>query len=459
MPDLARIQSLIVQAAAGPVYRLAFFKIESTAGARRFLRACRPRIPSAAEPQRPPPILQLALSWRGLGRLAAGHPGLAPAEGERQLEASFVAPLPFDPDSLGFTGASAPEHWWAGGWRNADLDLALYGAFADDAQADATMAELAARAAAEGLIELRLPRGAGGRLGGHRPAGGIVHFGYRDGISTPAIDWAGDGSAAVDFREILLGYPNLTYRMAPMQAGPWQDLVRDGSIACIAWIEQHVHAFNRFLRTAAGQLAGLAPAGREEEWLAARMMGRWRDGSPIMRWPDTPPATPDLDDRFGYDADPAGRRCPLNAHIRIAHARDDALAYPIARKFPNGPPRFIRRGFTYGPPATGETEDGIERGLVGLFFCARLNEQFFSVLRWMQATTFNDAFDHAPHTSRMQDAVTGTRSGRKVDRRLHLAEGERTSALELQDFITYRGVAHLLMPSLPSLDLLAEEPG
>ena len=69
---------------------------------------------------------------------------------------------------------------------------------------------------------------------------------------------------------------------------------------------------------------------------------------------------------------------------------------PTAIRFPRGTPRLIRRGFSYGPPLAGAVEDGVDRGLVGLFCFARVNEQFYTVMRWLQKTDFSDTFKTTP---------------------------------------------------------------
>ena len=72
-----------------------------------------------------------------------------------------------------------------------------------------------------------------------------------------------------------------------------------------------------------------------------------------------------IDDRDGY-------RCPLGAHMRRNNPRGEATV-------PGGvghKRRIIRRGMPYGPAYRGDPNDGIERGLVGLFINASLESQF-----------------------------------------------------------------------------------
>lgn len=456
MPDLNRIQRLIAQPAPWTRTAVLLFRLGDLAAARGFLRWARGRVPHGAEPgaARARPLF-LALSWQAIAKLAP--PGLDPEAGRRAFGSDFAEETPEHPavaPEAGFIGSSAPAHWWQERFATGDIELVVH-LNLDEGDEAAGLDELRTAAVAAGLAELTLPAFPNHALQGYRPAGGILHFGFRDGITNPKIDWAGDGAAPVDFRELLLGYPSADYPQNPFHPGPWQDFARDGSYLCLAWIHQDVAAFNRMVAELAPTLP--LPAGIDrEEWLAARIVGRWRDGSPVLRHPDRPPPSPDHEDGFGYGTDPAGRICPLNAHIRVVMPRDDALTYPNQVRFPKGPPRLMRRGFSYGAPLAGTADDGAERGLVGLFFCARLNEQFYTVLRWIQKTGFTEGFAQGGHSENMQDALVGLGAIPGADRRLRLGPAAGEAEPAMRDVITYRGVGCFFAPNLTSLDQLAQ---
>ena len=223
-------------------------------------------------------------------------------------------------------------------------------------------------------------------------------------------------------------------------------------------------AFEAFLSRYAAVLAPSLSGVDAKEWLAARLLGRWRDGTPLARHPDLPPAVPDVEDNsFGYADDPVGTRCPLDAHIRVVYSRDQPLSFANASRFPNGPPRLIRRGFTYGEPLASAEDDGRDRGLFGLFLCARVNEQFYTVLRWMQQTGFSDVFDRAKPGRAGQDRLTGSRlpggENRMPDTNILATVAGQSTSISLQPFIRYKGVAVLFVPSIAALrELAATEP-
>ena len=88
----------------------------------------------------------------------------------------------------------------------------------------------------------------------------------------------------------------------------------------------------------------------EEELLAAKMMGRWRSGAPLVLCPerDDPELGADSqrNDNFlyGADDDVRGFKCPLGSHARRMSPRDRLAVGNVNLH------RMIRRGTTYGPP-------------------------------------------------------------------------------------------------------------
>jgi Dyp-type peroxidase family len=120
------------------------------------------------------------------------------------------------------------------------------------------------------------------------------------------------------------------------------------------------------------------------ELVAAKIVGRWRDGTPVTLAPErTDPALAADRSRgndFTFRDDPRGERCPLGAHIRRANPRD-ALPGGFARSRRH---RIIRRGMPYGPVLPpGSDDDGADRGLVFVCFNASIRRQFETVNAWL----------------------------------------------------------------------------
>jgi deferrochelatase/peroxidase EfeB len=464
MADIDNIQALVVRSSAKPLVNVLLFRLADAGAARQFVREYAARVPrGAAGDVAGRPEFHLLFSWSGLEKLLRGHPALDVAQGRRAFEVFFADPTQA-PGSLamarqlGFIGASAPERWWDGRFVADEIDLAIYAGFDTEQKAQA-LADLRAAAARFGLTELALPAFPDGALGGNRPGDGRLHFGYRDGITAPDIDWSDSGRAnAVDLREILVGYPNDDYPTSPQRGGPWQDFARDGSHVALAWIYQDVATFNQFLQQNSTKAPPNVPRELAQEWIAAKMLGRWRDGSPLSKFPDAPPNPPEPSNDFGYAGDPGGLKCPITAHIRVANGRDQPLKFANQVRFPKGAPRVIRRGFSYGPKLEGLADDGVDRGLVGLFCFARVNEQFYTVLRWLQKTDFSDAFKTIPDGLESQDGLFGNRGFPGANKAYHIPAANGSAiTLQLPDFIRYKGVAVFFAPSMKALEVLSSD--
>ena len=80
--------------------------------------------------------------------------------------------------------------------------------------------------------------------------------------------------------------------------------------------------------------------------MAAKLMGRWRSGAPLVLSPNKDDsalaADPQRNNDFNYkEMDPQGYAVPLGSHARRMNPRDTAAN--MNRR------RMIRRGATYGP--------------------------------------------------------------------------------------------------------------
>jgi hypothetical protein len=72
--------------------------------------------------------------------------------------------------------------------------------------------------------------------------------------------------------------------------------------------------------------AGPGLVAEEEELIAAKMVGRWRSGAPLVLAPDRDDpalgADGNRNNDFGYADDMKGLKCPFSAHIRRVNPRD-----------------------------------------------------------------------------------------------------------------------------------------
>ncbi len=270
-------------------------------------------------------------------------------------------------------------------------------------------------------------------------------FGYRDGISHPAVEGSGIPGTnrhepPLKAGEFVLGYPDETGSLPPM---PWPDaLGRNGTYVAFRKLHQRVAAFRRYL-------AANEATPEEQERLAAKMMGRWRSGAPLARCPlhDDPAlgADPERNNDFLYGDDPIGYATPPGSHVRRANPRDAQVA-GVARLH-----RMIRRGTAYGPelPEGVLEDDGADRGIMFAFVGAHLGRQFeFVQSEWINGGSFLGLADD------VKDPIAGSNDGsgrftvptRPVPRR-------RSG---LPPFVVMRGGEYAFMPSLRALRWIAE---
>jgi Dyp-type peroxidase family len=446
--DPANVQGLVFQLYRYPRSRHLLFQVTDAARTRGFVRALLPRVTHAAVDlaARPEPLVNIGVSWQGL--IALGVIGsLGTME---SAKAEFPADYR-DPPPVSMAGG------WNGRFDSTAVHLTVHVHCMTDASLEDATRKIRSEAAGA-LAEIRPATDGAGAISGRALGGGRLHFGFQDGISQPQVDWddAAGGAGLIDFRHFVLGYWSPDVQSFPRD-GAWADLCRDGSYGAFQWIYQDVAAFERFLSANAQALAPNLPRADARELLAAKMMGRWRDGTPTALSPNQPAADLATATNFGYAGDPKGDRCPLTAHVRIANRRDQDLTPVVAPTFPAGGPHLLRRGMAYGPELQGEVDDGAERGLVGMFLCANLKTQFFIVMKWINKTDFSPVFD--PSRLRWQDMMMGDRSTPNAVAKGAIRTPQGEVVLDdLPQFIKVRGTLLLLILGMKGLERIAAPP-
>jgi deferrochelatase/peroxidase EfeB len=242
--------------------------------------------------------------------------------------------------------------------------------------------------------------------------------------------------AALKPGEFFLGYSNEHGYTDPVPQP--EILSRNGSFLAYRRMDEHVGAFRDFLRA-----NGATP--EEQELVAAKLMGRWRSGAPLVLAPkkDDPHlgADPQRNNNFDYGKmDPHGYAVPLGAHIRRMNPRDTAAN--MNRR------RMIRRGATYGPHLPEDApEDSVERGIAAFVICASLIRQFeFAQNVWANDRNFHELGNE-------RDPVIGNQDGTlefKIPKR-----PIRKKITGLPVFTTVRGGAYFFLPGIKALRYLA----
>jgi Dyp-type peroxidase family len=376
--------------------------------------------------------VSVALSYNGLKALGTPPASLDSFAWEfRQGMAARAA-------ALGDAGESAPEHWEKP-FGTSEVHLVLVGVAPDEVRLAAAVAR-GGRALADlpGVVPVW-------RQDCRAPPDHKEPFGFRDGISHPAIEGSGiPGDNPFDPPlkpgELVLGYTDELGGISPAP-GP-EVLGRNGTYVVFRKLHQRVAEFRRYLRDN-------AKGPEDEELLAAKMMGRWRSGAPLALCPlhDDPQlgADPARNNAFMYrDDDAVGYKTPPGSHVRRANPRDADVAGYVRLH------RMIRRGTAYGPllPEGALEDDGADRGLMFAFVGAHLKRQFeFVQSEWINGGDFLGLGD-------AKDPVVGSATGdgvyaipcRPVPRRLK----------GLARFVVTRGGEYCFMPGLRGLRWLSE---
>jgi hypothetical protein len=83
-----------------------------------------------------------------------------------------------------------------------------------------------------------------------------------------------------------------------------------------------------------------------------------------------------------------------------------------------------------------------------MFLCANINQQIYSLTRWIGKTDFSDVY----RDQHGQDPLVGNRSIPSASTTFSIPTDKGTIAIKgLIDFVRLQGVAFLLMPSLQTL--------
>lgn len=465
------------------------------------------------------PLATLGLSAGGLE-----HLGLREGMGLDQLPSAFRMGMHGRQRVLGDTAAEG----WRWSDRSAQAVLTIYTEDADDHASHAEEVE---------LHILRLV-GLGGEVLAsipcsplREPEGGAVnlgreHFGFRDGISQPVIRGTRKAATTPPPRDVLapgeflMGYRNDQGYVSPSVAigaehdprsrlptvaehdpnrfplignhssePDLRDFGRNCTFLVLRQLDQDVDAFEksiehhaRVLNGKAGDknvvyphLADLLGGEVDREWVAAKIIGRWRDGSPLVGNPSRPAGlcpfdVPDNDFAYGID-DPRGFACPLGAHIRRTNPRDSLEPGDAAEQAITNRHRILRRGRTYAYQPEGEAQEA--KGLLFAALCSDLERQFeFIQHTWINATSFHGLteeadpllgnpltqegkfFDTPRSPQKGLDAIDGG-----TNTRFTIPTAGGPVVIEgLESYVTLRAGGYFMLPSRSALQFLAGLP-
>ncbi len=324
------------------------------------------------------------------------------------------------------------------------------------------------------------------------------HFGYTDGISDPYFEDSGsyptyvagggkrvrgkpadsvDGWAPLATGEFLLGHVDEAdeYPAAPIPNG----LASNGTYLVYRKLHQNVRTFDEFIATEGAKFG-------DPDLFAAKLVGRWRNGAPLVTYPTRadadrfigeldaanrarrtgPPAERDEAKRryyelkqhlmaFDYRDDISGTRCPVGSHVRRINPRgalefgvDGAFQVPgalVDRR------RIARRGLPYGD-STDRSRDEGDHGIIFMAIGASISRQFeFVQQQWVN---YGNDF----RLSNDRDPILGNQ-GPEGGRMLIEADPDGSQppffCNAVPRFVETRGGDYFFVPSLTALSRIA----
>ncbi|MDZ7782970.1 MAG: cytochrome P450 [Halioglobus sp.] len=506
----------------------------------------------------PPPLTFTFDEWKGqdvvinialspVGLAALGMDALTHGKGEQASSALDTFPAAFRDGMnstarahiLGDRGESAPDNW---SWY-------------DDGKAPAFMLLIYARC--NDLLEHTIKREADSL----QTCGLVIKpdqcirmqdlpdeladfqepFGFKDGISQPIIRGtrrfydSGNSIHVVEPGEMVLGYRDnrgqfpLTPQVGREHANTFltslptvspgnfpdfssmggdtlMDLGRNGTFLVMRQLEQDVDNFKTYLETQAQVICRDYKLSVTADWVGARLVGRWPDGKPLVRYPNDPQRSEvepvdftkllaamtdhsptdhstlqigdaittnaedgedkkdeedtgrraeieqrrlrrlrdELDNQFLYgEEDPQGFRCPYGSHIRRANPRDSQKPEDSEQVSISNRHRILRRGRNYIA-----NDDQIKpRGLLFMCLNADIERQFeFIQQTWLSSPNFHGLRNEPdPIAAYVPD---GSR----------LTIPHQNGPLELcniQSFVTVKNGGYFFMPGKTALMFLA----
>jgi Dyp-type peroxidase family len=329
---------------------------------------------------------------------------------------------------------------------------------------------------------------------------GHEHFGFVDGVSNPEIlDEQLPASGPIWPGEFVFGYlsqdpkdPNSPGKLT--SGGP--EWTRNGSLMVVRRLVQRVPEFNSFIEAKADAL------GMDRELFAARIVGRWKSGAPLSITPllDDPLLGADnrQNNEFDFANDPQGRRCPFVSHIRKAYPRNDmrdfieieaqnlelaakkledhkleltaknkefeAKSESEKREFFASDAythRVMRRGIPFGPEltskesASGQTTEGVERGLMFVCYQTSIERQFEYIVK--------NFINGDPDYKRGPDALVGQNRDHNNHRHveglaLSYPSGDPHRSIRLDTFVSPTGGGYFFVPSLRAFEEFVAAP-
>ncbi|MGW0767362.1 Dyp-type peroxidase [Streptomyces sp. NPDC002676] len=413
----------------------------------------------------------LKATWVGL---SLTYPGIQHLTGKEQIfdevptnstVECFVQGSAVRADALGDKGRNDPKYWIFGADHRPVIHAVLTIAADDKGRHDAEVNRQTQAASRAGIVGVHIQPGA--TLPGKRK--GKEHFGFKDGVSEPYVKGFDDpaeakGGRMIPASEFVLGADQGT--PLPDGAPAW---MKFGSFQVVRRLAQDVPGWWAQVDTELQKLrdAKVVDENTRSEWLAARMVGRWRCGASVAKYPTKPPSGTEADNDLSFVDDEDGIVTPLWSHLRKSAPRDGLYdkGEHVDEKFMDVR-RIIRRGIPYGAPFDPANDEGggpdDERGLVFVCYQADLARQFeFIQTDWVNDPKFphlpeEQEKEHLPGPDAMISGQLPEITNGEVSFESQVNGDRRTTKLQFKTFVTTEGSVYAFTPSIGTLRGLSQ---
>jgi Dyp-type peroxidase family len=286
---------------------------------------------------------------------------------------------------------------------------------------------------------------------------GRVHFGFRDSIAQPRIKGVPRKNPLPDMQpecdpgEFLLGGGYKNQYDGNFLGDIPPELGANGSYGAFRILRQDVAGFETLIEQVQQRYL------IDKELVAAKLMGRWRNGVPLTLSPDTADVAiaEGQINNFDYANNAAhpvyyddhqGLRCPIGSHIRRMNPRGGRV---MGQSYSR---RIIRRAMPYGPEYRHGMDDPlIERGLIGYFLCGDLEMQYEFLMR-----TWANLDISQPGLRGTRDPIIGAQPAEQGKFVLRVDDNRDPIVVnDLPRWVTTRGSVYCFLPGIGGLKRLA----
>ncbi|MCV9927965.1 hypothetical protein OIU83_09890 [Flavobacterium sp. LS1R49] len=495
--DASDVQGLILRGYNFPNIRYIILKIKDVVGAQKLCEDLASGSGSGLQVTnaqlwegmvKPDYCLNIGFTYSGLEKLiGTDNCDTVTSSSSAEVFGSFKDGAVNDAGAIGDTGDSAPVNWWKnGGWlsetdpesdgTDLHIQITLFTLTPENREKyyQKLLDMISHTASGPSVVPVYYQDSDPITVDGNSD---YVHFGYRDSLSQPRIDgnfWNERkvkmliGVSSVDDRPLV---PADRFVISQDASDYYaHTLLTNGTFAAFRLLYQDEAKFNEFIHSGDD-----AP-----ELVAAKMCGRWRDGTPLVVSPDKedkglgePSAKNFNFTNFDYlapspnqygnqDSDELGLKCPYASHIRRANPRDDIN---VTGNNDNAQThRILRRASPYGPVYDPNEKGEVQRGLVGLFIGAVLDFQFRFVTRiWFELGGFRNP-DASPNQSgvdplfgpQVLDTIPGDAVFAYNGGNTYKEVPNNPDEPKLTRFIRTDGSLYLFLPGIAGLKRLAE---